>query len=224
MYTLQHKVAIKWSPNFAYAIGLITSDGHLAKDGRHLGFASKDKELVEKFKYCFSLTNRIRRGTRGGEKEKKYFTIVFGDKVFYRFLNGIGLENAKSKTIKEVKVPDTFFSDFVRGVFDGDGTFYSYWDTRWPKSFVYQISFASASLNFVQWLKNRLTVLYDVRGFICRGDGVYNIRYVKSDTRKLFSAMYYRDDGMYLERKHQKIKRAFELDKRLGIARGKMPG
>lgn len=37
------KIKIKWSPKFAYCIGLITSDGNLSKDGRHISFTSKDK-------------------------------------------------------------------------------------------------------------------------------------------------------------------------------------
>lgn len=43
------KVNIKWSANFAYAIGLIVSDGSLSKDGRHISFTSKDKERVDNF-------------------------------------------------------------------------------------------------------------------------------------------------------------------------------
>ncbi len=81
-------------------------------------------------------------------------------------------------------VPDEFFADFLRGLFDGDGTFYTYWDTRWPRSFVYKISFASASSDFIIWFKDRLTQLYRVKGYICKGDGVLNIQYTKGDSEK----------------------------------------
>ena len=39
----QGKVLIKWSPHFAYAVGLLTADGCLSKDGRHLDLTSKDR-------------------------------------------------------------------------------------------------------------------------------------------------------------------------------------
>gem|GEM_PF-6676481 len=42
------KVKIQWSPEFAYVIGLLTTDGNLSPDGRHINFTSKDRELVGK--------------------------------------------------------------------------------------------------------------------------------------------------------------------------------
>ena len=136
---LQRKIHIEWSPNFAYAIGLITSDGNLSSDGRHIGFVSKDYELIEKFKTALAINNKVRMGVRGGETAKKYFYVKFGDKVFYNFLNGIGLFSRKSKTIKFVDIPNNLFKDFLRGLFDGDGTFYTFWDTRWAQSFCFKI-------------------------------------------------------------------------------------
>jgi len=202
----QNKIKIIWSPKFAYAIGLITSDGCLSSDHRHIIFKSIDKELVENIKIAFSLKNKIGRSARGGEKIKRYFNIQFGDIVFYQFLNKIGLKSAKSKTIKKVNIPDKFFADFLRGLFDGDGTFYSFWDKRWPNSFVFQISFSSASLDFLKWLKFKLTDLYKVKGFICKGKGVFNLRYVKGDSKKLFFQMYYNKNLLILLRKYVKIK------------------
>ena len=212
----QNKVKIRWSPEFAYAIGLITSDGNLMSKRQYISFKSVDKELVEKFKIALGIKNKISKGVRGGEKIKRYFYIYVGDLIFYRFLNSIGIEFAKSKTIKSVEISDRFFRDFLRGLFDGDGTFYDFWDKRWKSSYVYQMAFSSASLNFIQWLKKRLNRLYKVKGFIRRGDGVFNLRYVKRDTRKLFSIMYYGDTGklLYLRRKYAKIKKALDKDRR----------
>lgn len=65
------KIKIEWTQNFAYAIGLITTDGNLSKDGCHIDFTSKDKELVETFRKCLGINNKIGLKSRGGEKEKK---------------------------------------------------------------------------------------------------------------------------------------------------------
>jgi hypothetical protein len=223
MPRLQQKVKIEWSSNFAYAIGLITSDGNLCGDGRHMSFASSETELIEKFKQALALKNAITPLGRGGEKERRYFQIRFGDKVFYEYLYSIGLTSRKSKTIKAVDVPAEYFSDFLRGVFDGDGSFSTDRDKRWPKSFRYVMSFASASFDFVRWLHQEIASAYGTKGFIRRGDGVYEIRYTKTDTRKLFAAMYQKQNILFLRRKYIKMKTAFLLDQELHPDRQKVP-
>lgn len=173
--------------------------------------------MSRKFKIALGITNTILRVARGGESFKKYYRVSLGDKLFYQFLNSIGLTNAKSKTIQAVSVPDEFFADFLRGLFDGDGTIYSYWDTRWPKSFCFKISFASASLNFINWLKEKLTNLYEVKGVLHKGKGVWNLEYTKGDSKILCAAMYYQRSLLFLERKYLKVSNILQQDKLLGL-------
>lgn len=52
---------IVWTPELAYAVGLITTDGSLSSDGRHIDFTSNDKELINTFKKCLNLKNKIRK-------------------------------------------------------------------------------------------------------------------------------------------------------------------
>jgi hypothetical protein len=130
-------IDLNWNPNLAYAVGLIATDGYVFPDGIHVNFTSKDAEQVLHLKMALKLRNLITKKARGYEQEKKYYMIQFGDHKFVNFLQNIGITTAKSKTIKRVNVPDIFFFDFLRGCFDGDGTFYSYWDKRWKSSFMY---------------------------------------------------------------------------------------
>ena len=88
------KVKIEWNSKFAYAIGLLTTDGNLSKDGRHLNMTSKDEELILIFRSCLGLQNKIGKKARGGSLDKKYFVLQFGDRNFYDFLVGIGLKQA----------------------------------------------------------------------------------------------------------------------------------
>ncbi len=37
-----NRIEIKWSGNFAYAIGLLVSDGNVSRNGRCVTFVSKD--------------------------------------------------------------------------------------------------------------------------------------------------------------------------------------
>lgn len=102
---------MRWSANLAYAVGLITTDGYLSKDGRHIDLTSKDIEQIQTFRRILKLTNKI--GLKSsGHSDRKYYRVQFGDVKFYRFLLKIGLTPAKSKIIGEVKVPKRFFADF----------------------------------------------------------------------------------------------------------------
>ena len=220
---LKYKVSTKWSSNLAYAIGLITSDGYLHKDARHIGFISKDLELVEKFKVALNIDNHIGKTAKNTMGTGLCYYVRFGDKNFYQFLNSIGLYSTKSKTIRKVDIIDTYFADFLRGVFDGDGTFYHFWDKRWRHSLGYQIAFPSASKTFIVWLRNSLQQMYGVKGFYHKGDGVCEIRYTKRDTRILFQKMYYDINLLYLNRKYVKIKKVLDFERSLKDFNAKLP-
>lgn len=207
------KVKIEWSPEFAYAIGLLTTDGNLSPDGRHINFTTKDEELARSFKQALRLTNSIGRKARGYELEKKYFVIQFGDIIFYRFLIEIGLSPNKSKTLKSVLIPKKYLADFLRGHLDGDGTFYSYWDSRWKSSFMFYTEFISASKNHIFWLQKIIRGILDISGHITtsRGNSVYQLKYAKADSLKLLPKLYYTPDVVCLSRKRKKIEKALEI-------------
>lgn len=202
------KVKIKWSPNFAYAIGLIVTDGCLSKNGRHILFVSSEKEQIKNYLKALSIKNRIGR-TVSGYTPKKAFRVQFSDVLFYRFLLEIGLTPAKSLTIKEINIPDKYFFDFLRGCFDGDGTVYSYWDKRWRSSFMFYVSFVSASKKYTDWLRASIFRFSGCRGHM-KKDGrgsTYQLTYAKKESLKILKKMYTSKDSIYLERKKLKAEK-----------------
>lgn len=208
-----NKVSTLWSPQLAYAIGLITTDGCLIKDGRHISFTSKDKEQIDNFKLCLNLNNKIGKKARGGEEEKKYYVLQFGDVNFYKFLLSIGLFPNKSKTLSKLKIPRKYFFDFLRGHFDGDGSSYSYWDNRWRSSFMFYIVFVSASKNHVEWLKETITKNLKIKGHITKGinSSVYQLKYAKTESLKLLERIYYNSEVICLKRKKIKIENILSI-------------
>lgn len=216
-FVAKRKIKFAWCENLAYAIGLLTSNGCLNKDKRHIWFSSKDLEMVMNLKQSLELNNKIGKYARGGEKEKKYYYISFGDINFYKFLESIGLSPKKSKTVRLAEIPNQYFSHFIRGLFDGGGSFYTYWDKRWPNSFGYKLSFASASIEFINWLREKLKNLYGTKGYFHKGAGVINLEYVKGDSKKLFEVMYNKTDLLCLKRKYNKIKNALDKDRKFGL-------
>lgn len=206
------KVKIEWSPDFAYAIGLIASDGCVSQKGKHITFTSKDMEQIVNFQKCLQISVKI-GVTVSGYKNSKAFRVQFGDVLFSRFLNNIGITPNKSKTIKKVDIPDQLFFDFLRGMFDGDGYTYSYWDKRWKSSFMFYLGFASGSKNYINWLQERISIFLHVKGHIT-GSGIspcYQLKYAKKEALVLFRAMYHSDHGTRLSRKKLKIDAALGI-------------
>ncbi|MDP2651744.1 MAG: hypothetical protein Q8O94_01265, partial [bacterium] len=160
---------VVWSPKLAYAIGLIATDGCLSNDGRHLFFVSKDIEQIKNLKKALGLKVKIgihRAGAR--MKNRLYHRVQWGDVFFYNFLLGIGLMPNKSRVLGVLSIPDEYFYDFLRGSFDGDGSFYSYFDPRWKSSFMYYVSITSASSSHIDWLRETLRRLLGVDGHISK--------------------------------------------------------
>ena len=210
------KVKIKWSPEFAYALGLLATDGCVISDGRHINFTSKDKKQVLNFRKCLGLQNVIGRKSSGSNREKKYFVVQFGDVIFHKYLVSIGITPAKSKTMSRIAVPDIYFFDFLRGHFDGDGSSYSYWDPGWRSSFMFYMVFTSASRKHIVWLREMLRRFLGIRGHISKGisNSAYNLKYAKAESLKLFPKLYYNKDVICLRRKRLKIEKAFGMDTR----------
>jgi len=112
----------EWSSNLAYVIGLLVTDGNLSKDGRHITLRSSDTDLLETFKLCLNINNIISQTFNNGFGKKPSYRIQFSNVQLYRWLLNQGLFPAKTYTIGEIKVPDQYFRDFLRGHLDGDGT------------------------------------------------------------------------------------------------------
>ena len=208
------QVAIKWNSNFAYALGLITTDGNLYNDGYHFDFTSKDKYLIQLFAKCLGLKNKIGRKTSGYTGRTDAFRIQFGDVNFYKWCLEFGLKPNKSKRLKGLKVPDKFFFDFLRGCFDGDGSMYAYWDPRWHSSYMFYLQFASASSPFLIWLRNTIKRLAKIDGKINNMKKARQLRYAKNGTIAVFNKMFYDKNVSCLRRKFIKAQKIFEINKK----------
>lgn len=197
------KVKTEWNANLAYAIGIITSDGNLSCDGRHINITSKDYEMAETFKSILCLDNKIGKKARGGTREKKYFVLQFGDINFYEFLLSIGLTAAKSKTLRQVQVPREFFADFLRGCIDGDGTIgaFKHPESRWPQI---RLRLASASPLFLNYMLASVREIVGVTGghiYQQEKKGVGLLSFATADSIKILKFMYYDSSLPALTRK-----------------------
>ena len=205
------KVRIKWSADFAYAMGLLATDGNLSPDGRHISFVSKDIEQINNFLTALKIVDIKIGKSLSGDKERWAYRVQFGDVLFYDFLKTIGIRPAKSKTIGKVLVPKKFFFDYLRGCLDGDGCTYSYWDPRWKSSFMFYTEFVSASKKYIIFLQKEIFDRLKIKGHITN-DGrkrTLQLKYAKKDSLKILKKIYANRKGLYLKRKRLKIDKAF---------------
>ncbi len=208
------KVKIAWSPNFAYAIGLLVTDGSLSKDGRHIIFVSKDLEQLKNFMKALGFSANIST-TRSGYTGEMTTRVQFGDVLFYNFLLDIGLMPNKTKVIDRVHIPNEYFFDFLRGCFDGDGSTYSYFDPRWKSSFMFYTTFVSASAKHIEWLQEEISKQAGLYGHITgRGSSkraVLQLKYAKKESLLLLKKMYYSKSLLCLSRKRLKIEKMLRI-------------
>jgi hypothetical protein len=206
------RVDIAWRPDLAYAVGLITADGSLSKNGRHINFTSKDLDLIKTFQACLNLEDiKVGQKTRGFESAKKYYQIQFGDVLFYNWLVELGLTPKKSLTISSVKIPGDYFFDFVRGEWDGDGTIICNKDKRWKNSYIVSIGFSSGSKDFLLWLQSEINSRIGTTGHLHQGHRALQLRYARKDSKKLFNFMFYKENLPHLKRKFAKAQKIFRM-------------
>lgn len=202
----------------AYAVGLITTDGNLSPDGRHISLTSSDHQLLKTFKHCLGLKNKITKNPNGSYSKKQCYKIQFGDISFYKWLQEIGLMPRKTSRVNEISVPNEFFKDFLRGHLDGDGSVVTYKDSyntfKNPK-YVYTrlyLNFLSASPKHILWIYQRIKENINIQGDINNDANrkrnsnkmiIWKLRFAKKASLKLLPWIYYKPRLPCLERKRK---------------------
>jgi hypothetical protein len=192
----------------SYLIGLFQSDGHMSKGkgnkGRaQLEISSKDEDIIHKIKEIIPYNYGIRKRTRKIiMKEKNYIhesiSITICNMEFRKFLeiNGVPY-GKKSKIIDVPETKDILKIDYIRGLFDGDGSLgftkngfpYIGFVTESEKIKDYFLEFFSEITNNPKKENNRNT-----------RDNLYNIVMFKEDAVKFCEIIYY-DNCLSLNRK-----------------------
>lgn len=206
----------RFSSRLAYAIGLITTDGCLYSDRRHISFTSADKQLIETFNKCLGKTNRITINPRSSLSKTDSYRVQIGDVNLYGWLIKIGLSPNKSLNVGPIKIPDKYFADFLRGHLDGDGSIIKYEDRYLqhlnPK-YIYQrlfVYFLSASKEHIIWLRKSIRSLTDLSGSLNKKISKsqkgkhqpYVLKFSTKEAKKLLNWIYYRPHLPCLIRKY----------------------
>ena len=204
--------SLAWTPDLAYLVGLIATDGNLSRRFGQIAIMSNDTDLLDLVRRRLGLDADV-KPHRGGYGTRCH-RLLWADRRFYAWLASIGLTPAKSLTLGPLAVPDEYFVDFFRGCIDGDGSIVSYIDrynTFKSASYVYTrlyVSIVSASFRFIEWLRASVQRIAHLAGHVnvqrsVRRHDVWRLRYAKRESLALLRWMYYVDGVSCLERKRR---------------------
>ena len=193
-----------WTPGLAYVVGLMATDGNLARVHGRLALSSNDTEMLEIARRCLGIRVPVRPYAK--------HHIQWMDHDLYSWLLEVGLSPAKSLTIGPLRVPEEYFRDFFRGCIDGDGSIVVYTD-RYHASrnerYIYQrlyVVLVSASLAFLDWIRTTTERLLGVSGSIAIEQRkarrpLGRLRYAKRESLRVLRWIYYSPDAVCLARK-----------------------
>jgi len=108
-YSRARVLGIDWSPEIAYSLGLMATDGNPGRRKGQLSLVSKDLDQIETLRRCLQLEAKISRVRSSTGFLHK---VQWHDRGLYDWFLSAGLTPAKSRTLGPLTVPDKLYADF----------------------------------------------------------------------------------------------------------------
>ncbi len=196
------------TPNKAYLLGLIYSDGSLSRKHGTLSYvcSKKDVEIVNFIKLELKSDHPIRY-----IKEDYVGFCISNKKIVDDLVKNFDLPEG-NKSLNNLSVPNItikYIPHFIRGIFDGDGSI-------WTDGSSYAYAFTGGR-DFLLEIANIIHEATGLRMRLRYRHGESNPRACSIEVKgnkhasALYNYMY--KNGMFLTRKHRKFLSAIELDK-----------
>lgn len=190
----------KWSHDMAYILGFTYADGSINTSLHHNQLTYQlntvDLEVLEFIRDKIQPSKRIYKYERIDKRTKKVYQVshlTISSKKIVKSLSGLGC--IPNKTYEEIHIPDIprdFWGDYLRGLFDGDGSIYLHRGKI-------ACSIACNQLQFLEEIKNRLGFGYLEQSKTCAKISFWS----KKDVLKLYDIMY--NGNFCLNRKYEKF-------------------
>jgi hypothetical protein len=186
---------------------------------------SKDKSILLKIKNALSSEHAI--GVKYNSLKMPYSYISICNREICEDMIKLGINPRKTYNLEPIKVPEKYFSDYVRGFFDGDGTVYI---QKINGTLQIKSGFVVVSLSFIQDFNKCLCKALGIKEKSIheqidrRGEKMikYYIHFYIDDSEKLAKFMYGDNPTLYLDRK-RKIFDQWKLTKRRHYIKQKYP-
>ncbi len=199
-YSINTEVLLENSDNLYYFMGLIAADGNVYGNRILIKLKATDRKLLENIKEWIEYTGPICDRINKGYTTILTSTLQFHSADFVNRLKKHGIGPNKSKTIRLLKpIPNEYIGSFIRGVFDGDGSICR------SKENAFVIYICSSCKGFLEDLQTLM-------GFGKISTNKYNLHslYIRSYERNNFFELIYENSGIYLQRKYDRMKEAYE--------------
>lgn len=119
------------SPEKSYFLGLMFTDGYVARDKKEerapqIGIQLKesDKEILELLKNEINSNSSLRYEKRKNRNNSGTFCLSFRSKKMAEDLSKYNIVPNKTYLVTQLIIPDQYDIDFLRGIIDGDGSIY----------------------------------------------------------------------------------------------------
>jgi len=201
-----------WSADLAYVVGLIVTYGNLDKDRVQVEFVSTDMELIEL--YCDVLNlNNLHIGVTKRLFHKPCYRVRLSDSRFRKFLESVGLTAKKSRTLSSLAIPDKYFTHFLRGVLDGNGSWYILNSGAGRYQYL-RLELCSASKHFIQWIAQETDAHLGTRGLLYykQSKRAYVLQYTHPGAIALGKWIYQEASMPGLARKHAIWRRMYQRE------------
>ena len=201
-----------------YLAGFIAADGNIHHSGTnyhlHIGLRKKDKEHLIKIQKLLGSNSNIREYVNDSIIDDKSvkstinaFTIC-SKHIYHDLINNFGITPNKSLTLKFPKhlINHSMINHFIRGYFDGDGS----WTIRNPnkKNKQSKINIGFDILGTKNFVKNINIILHDRLDLPCnkleKKKRIYRLRYSGNQLSSLIGDWMYQNATVYLDRKYQR--------------------
>lgn len=188
----------------AYWLGFLYADGYIIESNSSyfgIELQSSDDEHLRKFNKFMNGNATIHYRDKKSPCSEKYFTmcsIIFSGKDLVENLKNKGCVPNKTNVLKFPEfIEDTLMRHFIRGYFDGNGSFGKYNKGRYLRATI-----SCASCAFVTSFKDYLDKV-GISSSIYEDKNCYKVYIVGKDCPKKFLEYIYKDSNIYLDRKFE---------------------
>lgn len=193
----------------AYWLGFIAADGNVHNNILKIGLSSKDIVHLEKFKFFLKSSHPIHI-YHTKVKSKIYESCEFSirsDRIVADLLK-LNITPNKSKTLLPATIKEKYLPSYILGIIDGDGCFYLDKKGQMHLSIV-------GSLPIIQFIMDILVKKCNITATKItehkNNSGVYLSYFGGNNKLKSITDFLYRDMVVCLERKHNIIKKHFNV-------------
>ncbi len=202
-YSINYRALDQWNEFTAYLLGFTMADGYIKhswgrrrENALQFELAGYDKDILDKIKTHLEYEGPVIISKRGTAK----LTIGNVQIINQLIEKGVPLKDKTHLAAAPEFLPSIYYKDFVRGLFDGDGSIYL--DNG---QLVFQLLGTQRLLEAIrqQYLPYNLgqtVTLYDRSN---SGANIFCLKIKNKHTKDLFQWIY-KDADIYLDRKYQK--------------------